>query len=155
MLLEWFELTGEPRVLPRVRAFADRLIALQLSSGAFPGWVEPDGVVRPELREGPESAVAVTLLFELARLPEATPRYREAARKGARFLEGVIDGARWEDFETYYSCAPWGATELLGHRVPRNGVYKQKKSDLLFTINEPDIAAEGRDLSTYEQEHLA
>ena len=45
--------------------------------------------------------------------------------RGLAFLEGVIADARWEDFETYHSCAPWGAPELVGKRVPRNGVYKQ------------------------------
>jgi len=33
-----------------------------------------------------------------------------------------LRSARWEDFETYYSCARWGTP---GERVARNGVYKQ------------------------------
>ena len=44
---------------------------------------------------------------------------------------------------------------LRGWSRHTNGVYKQKKSDLLLSINELDIAAESRDLSSYEQEHLA
>ena len=44
---------------------------------------------------------------------------------------------------------------LRGWSRHTNGVYKQKKAELLSTINELDIIAEGRDLSQSEQEHLA
>jgi len=117
MLLEWHALTGDADALAMARRFADRLARLQRPSGAFPGWVEPDGAVPPELAEGPESAVSVSLLFELGE--------RDLAVAGLPFLEGVARDGRWEDFETYYSCAPWGSPELLGRRVARNGVYKQ------------------------------
>ena len=119
-LLEWHGLTGDGRARALVDGFAARLITLQRPSGAFPGWVEPDGRVAAELSEGPESAVSVALLLELGR-----PEHREAALRGAGFLEGVARDGRWEDFETYYSCSRWGAPEQLGKRVPRNGVYKQ------------------------------
>jgi hypothetical protein len=114
MLLEWHALTGERRALDRVRLFADRLVREQRPSGAFPGWIEPDGAVPAELAEGPESAVAATLLFELG--------LRDAALRAIPFLEGVTRDGRWEDFETYYSCAHWGTP---GTRVARNGVWKQ------------------------------
>jgi hypothetical protein len=124
-LLEWHALTGDAGALAYVHRFAERLVALQRPSGAFPGWVEPDGRVPAELAEGPESAVAVTLLLELAARTEASQNWRRAADRGLRFLEGVARDGRWEDFETYYSCSRWGAPELLGRRVPRNHVYKQ------------------------------
>jgi hypothetical protein len=124
MLLEWHALAGEPEALARVRRFADRLARLQRPSGAFPGWVEPDGRIAPELAEGPESAVSVSLLFELGET--------ERALRGLPFLEGVAREGRWEDFETYYSCAPWGAPELLGRRVERNGVYKQNTLSIFW-----------------------
>src|SRR5262249_15153566 len=117
MLLEWHALTGDERAREYVMRFAERLVALQRPSGAFPGWVEPDGRVVPELAEGPESAVAVALLFELS-----AGAWREHAMRGLSFLEGVVREGRWEDFETYYSCAPWGTP---GCKVLRNGVYKQ------------------------------
>lgn len=122
MLLEWHALTGDERTLAYVLRFAERLVTLQRPSGAFPGWVEPDGSVPPELAEGPESAVAASLLFELAGI---SPKCHAAALAALPFLEEVAKQGRWEDFETYYSCAPWGAPELLGRRVVRNGVYKQ------------------------------
>jgi hypothetical protein len=122
MLLEWHALTGDGRARAYVLRFAERLVALQRPSGAFPGWVEPDGGVPRELAEGPESAVCASLLFELAGVSAA---YGKAALAALPFLEEVARQGRWEDFETYYSCAPWGAPEMLGRRVARNGVYKQ------------------------------
>lgn len=124
MLLEWHGLTGDAEALARVKRFADRLLALRRTSGAFPGWVEPDGRVPPELAEGPESAVAVSLLFELG--------LRDAALAALPFLEDVARDGRWEDFETYYSCAPWGAGAQMGRRVARNGVYKQNTLSIFW-----------------------
>ena len=89
MLLAWHALTGEPRALARARRFADRLVRLQRPSGAFPGWVEPDGRVPAELAESAETAVGVTLLFELsAAVPDAPPVWLRAALGGLRFLDG-------------------------------------------------------------------
>ncbi len=117
MLLEWHAITQDARARDYVERFADRLVRLQRPSGAFPGWVEPDGRVPDELAEGPESAVSVALLLALGRL--------DPARRGLAFLESVARDGRWEDFETYYSCARWGEPAQIGRRVERNGVYKQ------------------------------
>ncbi len=125
MLLEWHALTGDAGARTYVERFASRLRALQRPSGAFPGWVEPDGHVPAELAEGPESAVSATLLFELG--------HREAALRALPFLEGVVREGRWEDFETYCSCAPWGANDQMGRRVPRNGVYKQNTLSIAWS----------------------
>lgn len=133
MLLEWHALTGDDRALAFVQRFAERLLLLQRPSGAFPGWVEPDGRVPPELAEGPESAVAVTLLLELA--PKAIgfgESFLEAAYRGLHFLERVAADARWEDFETYYSCARWGEPDQIGKKVLRNGVYKQNTLSMFW-----------------------
>lgn len=126
MLLEWHGLTGDERALAFVQRFAERLLLLQRPSGAFPGWVEPDGRVPDELAEGPESAVAITMLLELA--PKATgfaESFSDAAYRGILYLETVANDARWEDFETYFSCSRWGEDSQIGKRVARNGVYKQ------------------------------
>lgn len=124
MLLEWHALTGDERARAFVVDFAERLLGLQRPSGAFPGWVEPDGSVPRELAEGPESAVSAALLFELARVDPGASEWRASAMKALPFLTEVAREGRWEDFETYYSCAPWGA-DRVGQRVARNGVYKQ------------------------------
>ncbi|HEY8073635.1 MAG TPA: hypothetical protein VIF62_05990, partial [Labilithrix sp.] len=112
MLLEWHSLTGDARARAYVERFADRLVALRRPSGGFPAWIEPDGGVAPELVDSAESAVCATLLFELGR----------DARPTLPLLESIARDGRWEDFETYWSCAPWGTP---GQRVARNGVYKQ------------------------------
>jgi hypothetical protein len=126
MLLEWHTLTGDGRARAYVERFADRLVRLQRPSGAFPGWIEPDGRVCEVLAEGPESAVSVALLFELGmRSPSESALAGvagPAASRGVAFLERVARDARWEDFETYFSCARWGTP---GERIARNGVYKQ------------------------------
>lgn len=114
MLLEWHALTSDPRARAYVDRFAARLLELQRKNGSFPGWIEPNGVVPPTLAEGPESAMSVSLLFDLGHV--------ESAQRGLAFLEDVTRAGRWEDFETYYSCAPWGKP---GQIVTRNGVYKQ------------------------------
>jgi hypothetical protein len=116
-LLEWHSLTNDDRALAYVKRFAERIVTLQRPSGAFPGWVEPDGRVPEELAAGPESAMTVSLLFELG--------MREPAVRGAAFLADLAREGRWEDFETYYSCAPWGRDGQMGKRVARNGVFKQ------------------------------
>jgi hypothetical protein len=107
MLLEWHALTGDDRARAHVERYADRLVRLQRPNGAFPGWIGHDF-------EGPESAVSASLLFDLGR--------EEEARAAIAYLESVVRDGRWEDFETYWSCAPWGTP---GERVARNGVYKQ------------------------------
>lgn len=117
MLLEWRELTGDLRVDAMVTSFVRRLERLQRQSGALPGWVEPNGDVPTELAEGPESAIATALLFEVGAI--------ESAVRALPFLESIVRDGRWEDFETYYSCAPWGREDQIGQRVSRNGVYKQ------------------------------
>lgn len=131
-LLEWFDLTGDARALQRALAAARRLASLQRPSGAFPGWVEPNGRVAPELDESPESAVTASLLFELARHAEGDAALRAPAERARRFLERVADEARWEDFETYWSCAPWGHDTQLGRKVPRNGVFKQNTLSIFW-----------------------
>jgi hypothetical protein len=124
-LLEWHALTKDARALATVGRFATRLVSLQRTSGAFPGWVERDGRIPEELAEGPESAVAVSLLFDLGKT--------EAALRGAAFLSNVAREGRWEDFETYYSCAPWGRDSQMGKRVARNGVFKQNTLSIAWS----------------------
>jgi hypothetical protein len=125
MLLEWHELSGEPRARGKAERLADRLLRLQRPGGGFPGWVEPTGAwAVPELADGPESAVLASLLFALGR---TAPALRATA-----LLDEVAREGRWEDFETYYSCAPWGA-ERIGRRVERNGVFKQNTLSIAWS----------------------
>ncbi|MFN3648450.1 MAG: hypothetical protein ACK47B_02625 [Armatimonadota bacterium] len=127
LLLEWSDLVeGAERREARgyVERFADRAVKLQRPSGAFPGWIEPDGREAATLREGPESAMVVTLLLELLQRTPGRADYREAALRGLRYLAaGPVREARWEDFETYFSCSRWWS-DRVGQKIPRTGVYK-------------------------------
>jgi hypothetical protein len=135
LLLDWQDLVGpsETEAVPYVRRFAERLCRLQRPSGAFPGWVEPDGTVPAALAEGPESAMSATLLLHLAaRFPQET-RYRDAAVRALRYLEnGPVAQGRWEDFETYFSCSRWGSDDQNRQPVARNGVYKSNTLSLFW-----------------------
>jgi hypothetical protein len=140
MLLEWHALTAEARALAMASRCADRLVRLQRPSGAFPGWVEPDGRVAPELADSAESAVTVALLLDLDARGLLSASGRAAVERGLKFVESVIRDARWEDFETYWSCAPWGAESQLGRRVPRNGVYKQNTLSIAWCADAMRLA---------------
>lgn len=126
LLLEWNDLKKNDEIIPYVTTFADRLLRLQRPSGAYPGWVEPDGSVPATLAEGPESAMSAAFLLELAQRLTNDARaaqWTDSAKKALEYLEhGPIAQARWEDFETYFSCSRWGTP---GQKVERNGLYKQ------------------------------
>lgn len=126
LLLEWDAISGgDPEAVEYVKRFADGLVKLQRPSGAFPGWVEPDGKVVPMLAEGPETAMGTTLLIELAARDPKRGDYREAAVKSLNYLENEpVREGRWEDFETYFSCNGWGGNRV-GRKIARNGVFKQ------------------------------
>lgn len=134
LLLEWDAIVGgDPEALDYVTRFADRLCRLQRPSGAFPGWVEPDGRVVEVLAEGPETAMGTTLLLELLeRFPEGR-RCRDSAVAALDYLEkGPVAKGRWEDYETYFSCNRWGTPDRIGKRVQRNGVYKQNTLSIFW-----------------------
>lgn len=121
MLVEWHALTGDARALERAKAFAARMLREQRPGGGFPAWIEPDGRAADELADSAEAAVTTTLLFELGET--------EAALRTLPLLEELAKAGRWEDFETYWSCARWGTP---GKRVDRNGVYKQNTLSIFW-----------------------
>lgn len=127
MLLDWHHLTEDARARDRAERLADACAALQRPSGAFPAWIEPDGAVAPELADSAESAVVASLLLDLGRTDATTER-------ALAFLEDITRDQRWEDFESYWSCAPWGA-DHLGRRFERNGVYKQNTLSMYWTAD--------------------
>jgi hypothetical protein len=133
MLLEWHALTGDERAREYVRRFVRGALGLQRPSGGFPAWIEPDGRAHPELADGPESAVLATLFFEIGE--------DDAARRVLPLLEAIAREGRWEDFETYYSCARWGTP---GKHVERNGVFKQNTLSIAWTA-EAFLRANGLD----------
>ena len=119
---------GDEEALAYAAHFADRLVELQLPSGAFPGWVEPDGTIPAVLAEGPETAMGVALLFEL---PEKRA-WREAAIEGLAYLEnGPVAEGRWEDYETYFSCCRYRG-DRVGEPIARNGIYKRNTLSMFW-----------------------
>jgi hypothetical protein len=132
-LLEWASLADDAAARAYAERFARRLCRLQLPSGAFPGWVEPDGTLCPTLREGPETAVGATLLWEMIERQHDRPEYRPSAERATAYLErGPVREGRWEDFETYFSCCRWGFPDQVGRTVARNGVYKSNTLSIFW-----------------------
>jgi hypothetical protein len=121
MLLDWHALTGEPRALERVQAFAARAVREQHPGGYFPGYIRPNGHRPAQLNASPESAVTASLLFELGET--------DAALRTMGFLETSARNGEWTDFETYWSCSRWGSPN---RRVERNGVLKQNTLSIFW-----------------------
>ena len=124
LLLEWHELNPEEtEALEYVSRYVDRLLELQREDGSFPGWVYLNGDQATLLNAGPESAMSAALLFEMS-AKTGDQKMQDAAKKGLSYLESwPVKDARWEDFETYFSCSRW-AEDRIGQKIARNGVYK-------------------------------
>lgn len=135
LMLRWDEeLEPDPRLVDYAKRYGEKLISLQDADGFFPGWLHPDTLrPGPVMNRTPESALSATFLFKLAdRTGE--PKFRQAALRcvDALLVEVVPDG-RWEDFETYWSCAPWGRERYLANRIVRNAMYKQNTLSIFWT----------------------
>ena len=124
-MLTWYEeLEQDERLLAYVQRYADRLVRLQDEAGFFPAWIDRDGMILPQLRQSPESAVSVTMLMKLYQLDGNGLWRRAALRCMKTLVENVMPESRWEDFETYWSCSRYGG-EMLGKKFARNACFKQ------------------------------
>lgn len=125
-MLTWYEeLEKDERLLNYVLRYARRLLALQDEQGYFPAWLDKDThAVLPWLRQSSESAVSVTLLVKLHALTGDKQYLAAALRCMDVLIREVMPESRWEDFETYWSCSPYGQ-DMLGRKFPRNACYKQ------------------------------
>lgn len=124
-LLEWHrEIEADPRIVPYCERYARALLALQQPSGAFPSWVHPEtGHVSPFLRESAQGMTSVMFLHAL-HAATGRPEYLQAAERCARFVaREILPFSRWEDFETYYSCARVGPFKQRGVRDPITGLF--------------------------------
>ncbi len=135
LMLRWFdELERDPRLLDYAASYAKALLDLQDERGFFPAWLERD-TMRPidTLSDSPETSLSVTFLLKLHELAPNTA-YAAAAFKAMKaVLEEVVPQGRWEDFETYWSCCPYGREELVGRKVARNNMYKQCNFSMFWT----------------------
>ena len=125
-MLTWYEeLEQDERLLAYVIRYARRLLQLQDAQGYFPAWLDKDThAVLPQLRQSPESAVSVTLLVKLYTLTGEQQYLDAALRCMDVLIREVMPDSRWEDFETYWSCSPYGQ-DMLGKKFLRNACYKQ------------------------------
>jgi len=126
-LTRWYnEVEQDPRILTFVKAYADRLVALQTPLGYFPAWLHPQTQVSAGvLNNSVESAASAWFLLEFARI-NPDPRYVPAAEAALSvMLNGPVPVGRWEDFETYWSNNNIGRFTNVGLRFLRNGVFKQ------------------------------
>ncbi|WP_156889694.1 hypothetical protein [Paenibacillus harenae] len=126
-MVKWYEeLEQDERLLQYAVDYADALIGLQDERGYFPAWLDYVTLQPLDiLHDSPETALSVTLLLKLAAITGRFD-YADAAVKAADVTAGeVVPVGRWEDFETYWSCSPFGSAEHVGHKFIRNNMYKQ------------------------------
>jgi hypothetical protein len=135
LMLRWYdELEPDERLLQYARTYADTLITFQDEAGRFPAWLHAETRKPADVLYGsPEDAMHVTFLLKLADMT-GQEVYRAAALKTMdALLDEVVPNGRWEDFETYWSCCPYGRDGLVGNRVARNAQYKQNTLSIFWT----------------------
>lgn len=126
-MLKWHrDMEADPRLLDYARAYAERLLSVQHSSGSFPAWIHPaTGDISPFLRHSAETSMHAWLLARLYRMTDH-PDYLSAARRAMEFIRsGIMPEGRWEDFETYWSCAAEWEGKRPGIKDRRSGLYNQ------------------------------
>ena len=134
-MVRWYtELELDDRLRAYVQAYAWKLLTLQDGDGFFPAWLHPETLEPSEvLRVSPETSVSAAFFLALSKLTN-DGRYQDAA---LRALDVVVDEivatGRWEDFETYWSCCPFGKEEHYGRKFERNGMYKQCNLSMFWT----------------------
>src|SRR5690606_4140763 len=127
LMLDWYrELEKDERLLDYARSYAEALLTLQDSLGFFPAWLSADDLQPYDiLARSPETSASVTFLLKLHEIT-GKAAYRESALKAlGAVTEHIVGEGRWEDFETYWSCSPYGHDHLVGKKVARNNMYKQ------------------------------
>lgn len=135
LMLRWYdELEPDARLLDSAKSYAEALLSAQDERGFFPAWLDWD-TLEPiaTLADSPETSLSVTFLLKLNELAP-DPKYAEAAYKAMdAVLKEIVPAGRWEDFETYWSCCPYGQSDLVGRKVARNNMYKQCNFSMFWT----------------------
>jgi len=135
LMLRWHEdIEPDTRLLEYAKTYAEKLLTLQDGRGFFPAWLHPETLEpSPVLFDSPETSMSVTFLLKLAQVT-GDAKYREAAVKALdAVIEEIVPEGRWEDYETYWSCSPWGKNEYLGKMIPRNAAYKRNNMCTFWT----------------------
>ncbi len=135
LMLRWHtELEPDERLLAYARSYGDRLLTLQDATGFFPGWLHPQTQrPGPVMNETPETSLSVTFLLKLAAVT-GDRRYETAALRAMdAVLALVVPAGLWLDFETFWSCCPWGKEKYLGRKIERNAMHKQNTLSMFWT----------------------
>lgn len=134
-MLKWYrDIEQDNELLGYTEEYAKRLLKLQNNDGSFPGWVHMEtGEISPYLIDSPETSMHVWLLAHLYTITEDVT-YLNAAKKGMEFvINDVIPEGRWEDFETYWSCARTWEKKQYGKKDERSGLYNQCSFSIYWT----------------------
>ncbi len=135
LMLTWYsELEADERLKDYALRYADRLIGLQFENGFFPAWLdthtlEPLGI----LNDSPESSLSATFLLKAYEMTKDVKYLKSASKAIGAIRRDCIFQGRWEDFETYWSCCPYGNNDLVGEKVKRNNMYKQCNFSMYWT----------------------
>lgn len=152
-MLRWYdELERDERLLAYATSYADALVARQREDGFFPAWIDREtGASLGVLDDSPETSMSVTFLLKLAEVTGEAAYAEHATRALAAVVEHIVPVGRWEDFETYWSCAPWGRDGLIGKKIARNDMFKQNNLSMFYTAEALLAAYE----ATSDPQHLA
>lgn len=124
-LLKWHQkVAPNARIVDFCRRYADFLVDHQLPSGALPAWIRTGTLEASEImKESAETSTSMHVLSEVYRLT-GEQRYLDSAKQAAGFLlREVLPRGKWEDFETYFSCATLWDGKKIGEPDPHTGIY--------------------------------
>lgn len=134
MLIWYTDLEKDERLLQYASTYADALLRIQDKSGFFPAWLDLK-TLKPlaHLSRSPETSLSVSFLLRLYEIVKVE-KYKTAALKAmsAVIQHNLLPG-QWEDFETYWSCSPFGRDSLEGKKITRNNMYKQNNFCMSWT----------------------
>jgi len=129
-MIRWFQrLEGDVRLAVFARDLADRLVALQLPSGALPEYVARNTFkAQPELEEAAATAVSALFLIR-THVVLHDPAHLAAARKALEFLRTrVVPVSKWWDYEALVSCT---GPHITG-RDPNTGLYDASTMGMIW-----------------------
>lgn len=134
MLIWYTDLEKDERLLNYARNYADALLKIQDADGFFPAWLDLNTLKPLEiLSRSPETSMSVIFLLRLSEIVK-DEKYKHAALKAlsAVMKYNLLPG-QWEDFETYWSCSPFGRDKQVGKKIARNNMYKQNNFSMAWT----------------------
>lgn len=134
-MLKWYsDIETDPLLLDYVQAYAVHLLSVQDETGSFPAWIHPvTDDVSPFLRHSSETSMHASLLTRLYGVT-GNAAFLSAAEKAMAFIRSeIMPEGRWEDFETYWSCAAEWEGKQHGVKDSRSGLFNQCTFSMYWT----------------------